>query len=102
MAGYHSGRVGGGKHFDDKAVTRWPVGWNFKREGQVVSLPEMSQWGRYVEAFSYGAPKKTGPDTSLIFLHFGFFHLLFASLRVIVVACEPRPRGEASHRHKST
>ena len=35
------------------------VGRNFKREGQVVSLPEMSQWGRYVEAFSYGAPKKT-------------------------------------------
>src|SRR6266850_2682871 len=28
-----------------------------KREGQVVSLPEMSRRGRYVEAFSYGAPK---------------------------------------------
>jgi hypothetical protein len=36
---------GAKKHFDDKAVPRWPVGRDFKREGQVVSLPEMSQWG---------------------------------------------------------
>jgi hypothetical protein len=55
------GAIGGGKHFDDKPVTRWPVGRNFQRVGQVVTCPKCPVGGVMLRRSPTGADRLRHP-----------------------------------------